>query len=88
MDPGRFELKLSLPRDLRFTETVRELAVHAAKYTGCSEAKAVAFGDRVETLVRGGVAAGRTDGSMPVVLRWTGGPIEVLIDGRPVPLDP
>lgn len=88
MDSPRRELKVSLPPDWRFVETVRELAVHAAKHAGCSDARAHAVGEEVQELVRDDLAAGHTDGTIPFVVRWTTRPIEVLINGRRVRLDP
>jgi hypothetical protein len=76
------EFNMSIPSDARFTETVRELAVHAAKQSGCSEARAVAFGQEVEDVVRGHIEDGAADASVPLVFRCSADPVEVLVNGR------
>ena len=88
-DPeGHFELNVSLPTDARFAGTARELAVHAARHAGCSEARAHAFGDTVEQTVRGELETGATGGTVPVVVRRATGPVEVLVNGHRLVLDP
>jgi hypothetical protein len=83
-----FELNVSIPPDPRFAETVRELAVHAARYAGCSEARANAFGLEVEEATRGHIANGGGDASVPLVFRRAAGPVEVLVNGRTLIADP
>jgi hypothetical protein len=83
-----FELNVSIPPDPRFAETIRELAVHAAKYAGCSEARAHAFGREVEEATRGHIENGRGDAGVPLVFRRTAGPVEVLINGRTLIAEP
>lgn len=83
-----FELHVSLPSDTRFAETARELAVHAARHAGCSDAKAHAFGDEVAGAVRGHLEMESPGATIPLVLRRTAGPIEVLVNGRTLTLDP
>ena len=77
-----FELNVSLPYDARFAETARELAVHAARQAGCGEEEARAFGGDVERVVRGHIASGGTEAHIPLIVRRTDGPVEVLINGR------
>jgi hypothetical protein len=83
-----FELNVSLPTDARFAETARELAVHAARHAGCSEARAHAFGQEVEQVIRGYLEAGGTGANVPFVVRRTTGPVEILVNGRTLSLDP
>jgi hypothetical protein len=85
--PADFELNVSIPRDARFAETVRELAVHAAKHVGCSDARAHAFGREVEEATRGYIENGSDDG-LPLVFRRTAGPVEVLVNGRTLSAEP
>jgi hypothetical protein len=83
----QFELNVSLPADRRFAETARDLAVHAAKHAGCSDARAHAFGAQVEEAIRGHVDASG-GGPIPLVFRRTNGPVEVLVNGRTLTLEP
>lgn len=83
-----FELSISLPADVRFAETARELAVHAARHAGLSDAKAHAFGDEVVEVLRAHIADGAAGGRVPLVVRRAGGPVEVLVDGRTITPDP
>jgi hypothetical protein len=83
-----FELNISLPTDARFTETARELAVHAAKHAGCTDDRARAFGDEVEGVIRGYLEDGHTATSLPLVLRRKSGPVEALISGRTITIQP
>ena len=86
--PSRLELNVSLPSDVRFLSTVREIVVHAAKHAGCSDAQAQALGKDVESRVNRDLAAGEVGGSIPVMVRWGDGPVEVVVNGRPVSIDP
>ncbi len=85
--PADFELNVSIPRDARFAETVRELAVHAAKHVGCSEARAHAFGREVEEATRGYID-NTSDEGLPLVFRRRTGPVEVLVNGRTLSAEP
>jgi hypothetical protein len=90
-DAGRpfdFELNVSIPPDPRFAETIRELAVHAARYTGCSEARANAFGREVEHATRGHIEDGSGDAGVPLIFRRVAGPVEVLVNGRTLVVEP
>jgi hypothetical protein len=86
MSRPHFELTVTLPRDARFADTARELAVHAAKDDGVPPEKAAAFGNEVADVLRGYLETGGD--SVPVVLRRTSGPVEVLINGRTLTPDP
>jgi hypothetical protein len=86
--PSDFELNVSIPADPRFAETMRELAVHAAKYVGCTDAQARAFGQQVEAATRGYIENGGGKPSLPLVFRRTTGPVEVLVDGHSLTAEP
>jgi hypothetical protein len=83
-----FELNVSLPTDPRFAGTARELAVHAAKHAGCADERAQAFGEEVEGVIRGYLESGNTGATLPLVLRRRSGPVEALIDGRTIMIEP
>ena len=83
-----YELTVSIPCDPRFADTVRELAVHAARHAGCSDARAQAFGREVEEAARGYIAHGGGDAGLPLVFRRTTGPVEVLVNGRTLSVAP
>ncbi len=83
-----FELNVSLPTDARFTATARELAVHAAKHAGCTDDRARAFGEEVEGVIRGYLDDGHTGATLPLVLRRTSGPVEALVNGRTITIQP
>ena len=83
-----YELTVSIPRDARFADTVRELAVHAAKHAGCSDVRAQAFGREVEEATRGYITHGSGDAGLPLVFRRTAGPVEVLVNGRTLSVAP
>jgi hypothetical protein len=82
-----FELNVSLPTDARYTETARDLAVHAARQAGCGELRAEAFGAEVEGVVRGHLEGGNA-APLTLVLRRRSGPVEVLINGRMITIEP
>jgi len=79
MDRTSFELNVSLPADGRFAATVRDLAVHAARYAGCRGGDAEAFGDAVERVMMGCVNGSFRGAAVPIVVRRIHGPVEVLI---------
>lgn len=80
MDATSFELNLSLPTDARYAATLRDLAVHAARYAGCRGADADRFGAAVEAIVLGCLAHVASDEMpLPIVVRRGDGPVEVLI---------
>jgi hypothetical protein len=78
----RFELNVSLPYDVRFAETARELAIHAARQAGYGEEEALAFGGDVERVVQSHIANGGSGTHIPLIVRRAHGPVEVLINGR------
>ena len=78
MDATSFELNVSLPRDGRYVETMRELAVHAARYAGCRGLDADRYGAAVEAVVRACLAEGGWI-TVPIIVRRGDGPVEFLI---------
>lgn len=82
MNPAPFELNISLPHDARFAETARDLAIHAARQAGCAEADANAFGRTVEDVIRGCLQDTSSDASLPLIVRRTSGPVEVVVNGQ------
>ena len=85
MDSTSFELNVSVPSDQKYVETVRGLAVHAARYAGCRGSDADRYGEAVEVVARRCLAGGN-DPVPIVVRRGVGpstslgtGPVEVLI---------
>jgi hypothetical protein len=89
VDANTFEFQLSVPRDAEIAAVVRMLAEQAARYAGCNEPGAAAFGERVAEAVRAqlnGVAA-HTSSSIAVVVRRSTGPLEVQVATRTIALD-
>lgn len=87
MDATSFDFTVSVPQDARFASMVRRVAEQAAEYAGYPRTQAEAFGQRVEDVVRDSIDQTSADGSLPVVVRRSDGPLEVLIDGRPLTID-
>ena len=89
MDATTFEFQVSVPRDAEVAAVVRMLAVQAARYAGCNEPSAAAFGEQVAEAVRahlnGSIA--HTSSSIPVVVRRSTGPLEVQVATRTVALE-
>jgi hypothetical protein len=84
MDSTSFELTMSVPREPQFASIVHDLALHAANYAGCAAADGDVFARSVGAAFAASVAAG--GGDVPVVFRRAGGPLEVVLDGRPMTL--
>lgn len=82
-----FELTISLPHDLRFASTIRDLAVHAAQHVGCAQREAEAFGRAAEDLLRACLADSAAGSDVPVIVRRLAGPLELLIDQRVITLE-
>jgi len=88
VDASRFEFSLTVPRDARFVETVRLLATQAARYAGCGGPDTETFAASVEQAVRASVD-GTADGApVTVVMRRDAGPVEVVVDGRTLTVEP
>jgi hypothetical protein len=78
VDATSFELNVSVPRDRRYAETMRELAVHAARYAGCRGVDADRYGAAVEAAARACLEAAGS-APVPAILRRGDGPLEFLI---------
>jgi hypothetical protein len=89
VDATTFEFQLSVPRDAAVAAVVRMLAEQAARYAGCSEPGAAAFGERVAEAVRAHVNGpiAHTSSSIPVVVRRSTGPLEVHVATHTIALD-
>ena len=88
MDASTFQFTISVPRDTRFIGVVRGMAVQAARYASCGEADAESFAGSVEAAVRARLHEASADGTISVVVRRDAGPLEFLIDGRAVAVQP
>jgi len=88
VDATTFEFQVSVPRNAEVAAVVRMLAEQAARYAGCDEPSAAAFGEQVAEAVRahlnGSIA--HTATSIPVVVRRSTGPLEVQVATRTVAL--
>ena len=89
MDATTFEFQVSVPRDAEVAAVIRMLAEQAARYAGCNEPGAAAFGARVAEAVVAHLngSIGHTSGSIAVVVRRSTGPLEVQVATRTVALD-
>jgi len=74
-----FEFNLTVPADSRFSGMVGRVAVHGARYVGCADAEASAFGRTVEEALLGMLAAAHPEASVSVTVRGRGGSLEVVI---------
>lgn len=91
MTEERFELKVSVPQDSRFAETLRMLVVHAAQYAGCPPPNAEAFGRSVEEAVQDAFKTcpeSRSHDGLDLVIRRNAGPVEVVVCGRTLTINP
>lgn len=79
MQPADFEINVVLPSDVRLTEAMRDLAAHAARYAGCGEGQAAAYGDAVAAVVLACLERTAPGGDVPVIVRRGAGPVECLI---------
>jgi hypothetical protein len=89
VDATRFEFQVSVPRDAEIAAVIRMLAEQAARYVGCNEPNAAAFGERVAEAVRAHLngSAAHTASSIAVVVRRSTGPLEVQVAARTIALD-
>ena len=88
MDASTFEFTISVPRDPQFVSMVRGLAVQAARYAACGTAEAETFAVSVEAAVQACLREASHNASISVVVRRDAGPLEFLIDGRTVAVEP
>jgi hypothetical protein len=87
VDATRFEFQLSVPRDAEVAVVIRMMAEQAAKYAGCDDSRAEAFGSRVEEAVRAHLNGVHGHNAIAVVVRRSTGPLEVQVDSRTVALE-
>jgi methyl coenzyme M reductase alpha subunit len=89
VDATTFEFQLSVPRDAQVAVLVRMLAEQAARYAGCNEPGAAAFGERVAEVIRAQLngSSAPVSSSIAVIVRRSTGPLEVQVATRTVALD-
>jgi hypothetical protein len=87
VDASTFEFQLSVPRDAEVAAIVRMMAEQAARYAGCNEPSAAAFGEKVAEAVRAQLNGSPGHHAIPVVVRRSTGPLEVQVDNRTVALE-
>jgi hypothetical protein len=78
VDATSFELNVLVPSHVRYAATLRDLAVHAARYAGCRGADADQYGAAVESVAAACLSRAGA-GQVRVVLRRGDGPLEFLI---------
>jgi hypothetical protein len=81
MDASSFEFAVSMPRDARFTDAVRRLAVQAAQYAGCAAGQVDPFARSVEEAFQGCLGGAATT-DVAMMFRRSAGPLEVVVEGR------
>jgi hypothetical protein len=89
VDALTFEFQVSVPRDAEIAAVIRMLAEQAARYAGCNEPGAAAFGERVAEAVRAQLNGSipHTSTSIPVVVRRSTGPLEVQVATSTIALE-
>jgi hypothetical protein len=80
MDGSAFEFEVAMPRDARYGEAVRRLALQAVSYAGGAAGDAEAFAASVEQAFQTSVSG--SGGNVALTFRRAAGPVEVIIDGR------
>jgi len=89
VDATTFEFQVSVPRNAEVAAVIRMLAEQAARYAGCNEPSAAAFGERVAEAVgahlNGTIV--HTSSSIAVVVRRSTGPLEVQVATRTIALE-
>jgi hypothetical protein len=88
VDASTFEFTISVPREAQFVPMVRGLAVQAARYASCAHADAETFAVSVEAAVHACLGETSSGASISVVVRRDAGPLEFLIDGRVIAVEP
>lgn len=78
-------MNLSFPADARHAVALRDLIAQAVRQAGGEEGRALDFGERAAALLRDLPQEDRE--ALSVVVRL-GPPIEVVIDGRTITLEP
>lgn len=77
-----------VPRGAQFVATVRELAAQAARYAKCSPADTDQFVGSVESALHDCLGAAGPDRVISIVVRRDAGPLELVVDGRAITVDP
>ena len=85
MNATRFSFNVSVPCDAGGALMMRKLAEQAARYVG-ADASAERFGLSVEQAVHAQIN-GDAAGSIPITVRRSDGPVEVLVGARTIALD-
>ena len=85
MDTTRFEFNVSVPSDVSGAVIIRKLAEQAARYVGRADG-AERFGAAVEEAVRAQIN-GAASVAIPIVVRRSDGPVEVVVGSRTITLD-
>jgi len=89
VDASTFEFTVSVPRDAQFVSMVRGLAIHAARYASCGNSDAETFAGSVEAAVHACLREASSNTTISVVVvRRDAGPLEFLIDGRTIAVEP
>ena len=88
VDASTFQFTISIPRDAQFVSMVRGLAVHAARYASCASPDAETFAGSVEAAVHACLREASSNATISVVVRRDAGPLEFLLDGRTVAVEP
>ncbi len=77
MSASTLEFNLSVPHDARYLAMLRAVVASVARQAGCDEDAADAFSKRVEEAAS--AAPADTEAMLAVVVRQTGGVIEVQL---------
>jgi len=77
-----------VPRGSQFVAIVREFAAHAARYAQCSEADTDRFAGSVERAVRECLGHAAPDRVINIEVQRNAGPLQFLVDGRAITVDP
>jgi hypothetical protein len=75
---SEFELTMTVPRDVRYAETLQLLSAHGARQAGADEAQAEAFGVEVERAVQA-LCERASNSTIAVVLSGRAGAIETVL---------
>ena len=88
MDASTFAFTISVPRDPQFVSMVRGLAVQAARYAAGGNTGTETFAVSVVAAVHACLREVSHSTMISVVVRRDAGPLEFLIDGRTVAVEP
>ena len=75
-----FEMKVSLPRDVRYVATARLIAAESAREAGCNGAPAEAFAVSVEDAARTCLSASPSDPHVTMAVAREPDALVVIID--------